>query len=293
MPCLNLDADHVIKRYLSGISANKLSQELGVSAKAIRNCLLRAGVALRSNCNVIDYATVVNLYRSGMSENQIALQLGVSRTCIRQRLIKAGVTPRSQSEAETLKWSQMTAEQRRNQVAAANEACRGRVHSEQERIKRAEVVYRRQLRISHNEQRVAQVLRAHGFSVEQQFPIHTCNIDIAVHPGPIAVEIHGGGWHATPFHRRLLSQKREQLFSRDWALVEFWVDNRCPFDLATNELITLLEQLGRLPSVAGEHWMVLGNRKHPVAVRADGDDVAGVVAPHGSGNDAGLDLGVA
>lgn len=291
-PRLNLDVDYVVERYTAGISANRLAKDLGVSGKAIRNCLLRAGVSLRPKPNP-DIGLVASLYNSGMSENQVAEHLGVARGCVRNRLIKAGITPRTQSESETLKWSQMTVEQRRRQVAGANKAARGRVHSEEERIKRAQAFYRQQTRISHYEQRMAQVLRAHGFAVEQQFPVHTCNIDIAVQPGPIAVEIHGGGWHATPLHRRLLAEKREKLFSRDWALIEVWVDSRFSFTDTADELIALLERLGRLPSVAGEHWVVLGNRKHPVAMRADSDDLPAIYAAHPSSEDSALNRCVA
>ena len=241
----------------------------------------------------LDYGHIVQLYRSGLSENQIAQRLGVARGTIRKRLIKAGITPRSQSEAETLKWSQMTPEQRSLQVAAANEACRGRVRSEQELINRAQLVYDRQLRISDNEQWVAQMLRAHGLAIEQQFPVHTCNIDIAVQPGPIAVEIHGGGWHTTPAHRRLLAQKAEKLFSRGWALIEVWMDRRFCCYRTTDELIALIDELRRLPSVAGEHWMILGNRKHPTRLRADGDHWTCVSTAHPSGKDAAINLSVA
>ena len=291
MPRLSLNADYVVQRYLSGISINKLAQELSVSSKAVTNCLRRAGIALRAKPSP-DLPVVVSLYRSGMSENKIAEHFSVSRGCIRNRLIKAGITPRTQSEAESLKWSQMTAEQRASQVLAANKAARGRVHSEKERIQRAQSIYGRQLRISDMEQRVAQVLRAHGLAVEQQFPVHACNVDIAIHPGPIAVEIHGGGWHSTALHRRLMAQKREQLFSRGWALIEVWVDRRYSFADTTDELIALLDQLGRLPSVSGEHWVVLGNRNQPIALRADSDDIPAVCAADPGRQDATLDLSV-
>lgn len=242
----------------------------------------------------LDYLHIVELYRSGLSENQIAQRLGVARGTIRKRLIKAGITPRSQSEAEALKWAHFTPEQRRRQVASANKACRGRVHSEQERVKRAEVNYVRQLHISANEQRLADMLRARGLAVEQQFPVHTCNVDLALHPGPIAVEVHGGGWHSTDIHRSFLESKREKLFSRGWALIEVWIDGRYRvWDALTDELVTLCDRLGRLPSLSGEHWVVFGNRKVPAAMRADSDDIAAIYRPHCSSNASSDDRRVA
>ena len=240
----------------------------------------------------LDYQHIVELYRSGMSENQIAKQLGVARGTIRKRLIKAGITPRTQSEAESLKWVGMSIEQRSCQVAAAHEATRGRVHSEDEKIRRAQTNYRTGTRISPLEIRVAAVLRAHGLIIEQQFPIHTCNVDLAVHPGSIAVEVHGGGWHSTPTHRRLMAQKAEKLFGDGWALVEVWIDRRFSFERTADELIALIDELRGLPSAAGEHWMILGNRNNPARIRADGDHWTCVGGAHRRSNGAGFNTGV-
>ena len=292
MPQFNLDTAHIIELYQSGHSLNQIAQAMGCSFKPIRARLVKAGIKIRPKPNP-DPAVVASLYLGGMSENQVAQHLGVARGCVRNRLIKAGITPRNQSQSESLKWSQFTAEQRLHQVASANEACRGRVHTEEERIKRAQTRYLRQTHISPNEQRLADMLRARGLTVKQQVAVHTCNVDLSIEPGPIAVEVHGGGWHSTPFHRRLMSSKREQLFSRGWALVEVWIDRRFnPWEAVTDQLVTLCETLCLLPSCEGEHWVVLGNRKTPALFRADSDDVPAVFRPDGCGSGASDDTGV-
>jgi very-short-patch-repair endonuclease/lambda repressor-like predicted transcriptional regulator len=290
---LQLDAENVVQLYQSGMSLGQLAQLNGCSMKGVRNCLTRAGVAIRPKPSP-DIVEVVNLYRSGMSENQVAQQMGVSRGCIRNRLIKAGITPRTQSEAEALKWDHMTAEQRLLQTASAHKATRGRVQSEQERIHRAETRYRKQSHISANEQRMADWLRALGLDVEQQFPIYAYNVDLAIQAGPIAVEIHGGGWHSTDIHAGLMERKRKELFGRGWALVEVWIDNRFNvWGAVADQLITLIDELCELPSLGGEHWVILGNRKTPATLRADSDDLAAVFRPRSSENGAGLDASAA
>jgi hypothetical protein len=290
---LQMDTENVVQLYQSGMSLNKLAQLNGCSFKAIRNCLTRAGVAIRPKPNP-RIAEVARLYNSGLSENQVAQHLGVSRGCIRKRIIEAGITPRTQGEAEALKWSQMTAEQRAHQTRHAHKACRGRVQSQRELIQRAESRYRKQTHISANEQRMAELLRARGLVVEQQFPVYAYNLDLAIQPGPIAVEIHGGGWHSTDFHAGLLERKRKELFSRGWALVEVWIDNRYSvWDQVADHLITLIDKLRGLPSLGSEHWVILGNRKAPAAFRADSDDLPAVFRPRSSENGAGLDASAA
>jgi len=64
--------------------------------------------------------TIRQLYAK-MSENAVANELGVSRTAIQGALRHLGIERRGQSEAEQLKWSQMTPEEREAQVKAAHE----------------------------------------------------------------------------------------------------------------------------------------------------------------------------
>lgn len=63
------------------------------------------------------------LYKSN-SENALAEELGVSRTAIHRALDYCDIERRGQSEAEELKWEQMSDEERQQQVQAAHEATR-------------------------------------------------------------------------------------------------------------------------------------------------------------------------
>jgi len=67
---------------------------------------------------------IAKLYLSGVSENALSKTYNVNRGAIRNRLILQGVQIRNQSEAETLKWSQMDDVQRKNQVKKAHQARR-------------------------------------------------------------------------------------------------------------------------------------------------------------------------
>lgn len=67
--------------------------------------------------------TIERLYRSD-SENKVAEALGVSRTAVQAAIEHLEIDRRGQSEAEQLKWAQMSAEEREQQVRAAHERTR-------------------------------------------------------------------------------------------------------------------------------------------------------------------------
>ena len=58
------------------------------------------------------------------SEKALAERFGVARTAMKAALEEIGTSRRGQSDAEALKWSQMSDEERRKQVEAAHEATR-------------------------------------------------------------------------------------------------------------------------------------------------------------------------
>ena len=129
------DTDDLIRRYQAGESVAKLAREKGVTHKVIARILDNAGVYERGRTNrkPLDADTIVSRYLAGESEKAIADSMDVRRDAIRRRLLKAGVTPRGRSEAELLKWSLITDDQRRQQVSAAHLAMRGRTvpHTQQ------------------------------------------------------------------------------------------------------------------------------------------------------------------
>lgn len=169
---------------------------------------------------------IVKRYVSGVSEKKLADENGFSRTVVRRLLREAGVTPRGRSEAEALKWQQMTARQRKRQVAAAHAATRGRIVSWEEKCLRAATCERIGAHIVPVETKLAKKLRQRGFDVTQQLAVGAYNLDVAVHEPPIAVEIFGGGWHSRGRHKTRHFERTKYLFDEGWAVIIIWVDGR-------------------------------------------------------------------
>lgn len=138
--------DQAIILYESGDPLRVCGEKVGVNEETLRNHFKKRGVKMRiTSQGQPNPKTITNLpensicvaYTHGKSENHIANEYGVSRNVIRRILKKHNVHIRTQSEAEELKWSKMTNEQRESQVVKAHSAVRGRIRSDEELNKMA------------------------------------------------------------------------------------------------------------------------------------------------------------
>lgn len=115
------------------------AKHVGVNEETLRKHFKKHGVVMRKANkggkapNIIEDLPELHIcdyYMGGESENSIANRFKVSRNVIRRILLKHGVQVRSQSQAESLKWSKMTNEQRANQVKKAHDAVTGKPKSD-------------------------------------------------------------------------------------------------------------------------------------------------------------------
>ena len=162
---------------------------------------------------------IVEMYvNDGVSENVIGKYFGVSRGAIRSRLLKACVKIRGRSEAEKLKWSQRTPDQRLEQVRAAHEATKGRIATRQERIKHA-LNRQRECPMSPLETKFLKVFNEVGISVVPEYALDIYNLDFAIPLLKVAIEINGGNWHQSKPKRRYDTGKEVLLSNRGWRLI--------------------------------------------------------------------------
>ena len=214
-----------------------------------------------------DRDDLIKRYVAGCSENQIANECGVSRTVVTRWLREAGIVRRSQSDAERIKWSFMTDECRRAQVARAHAATKGRVRSDAEVARSAASNFRNQTRKGRGEDAVAAICSGFGIAVEQQYPVGRYNIDVAMHELRVAVEVVGNwpkpGGGTVPYRKRV-----EHLFDLDWCIL--WIDatNKRSVDTIAvgKHLLALADAARRNESVAGRQWVI----------RCDGESATGL-----------------
>lgn len=131
---------------------------------------------------------IVSEYNSNKSVNALAKELNVSRNVILQRLHAKGIKQRNRSEAMLLRMSEMSCEERKHLVSAANNAKRGKPNTPEMLHKRALAGKRF---IGKFEQEFYDALTNAGIPVIRQEPFLSYNLDLGC--GNIAVEIHTQG----------------------------------------------------------------------------------------------------
>ena len=210
------NVDKAIELYLAGQTLSEIQATTGVGSTVLHRYRKRRGIPARPT-STLDPDRIVRAYLAGASEYALARENGTSRGPIERILRQAGVERRGCSEAGIVRNAQMTVEERKAQVFAANAAARGRTVSEIEKMRRA---LRNELTESHQsvgEQLLGQMLRERGFDPIPQRCIGVCNVDLAMNP--VAVEVLGGGWHAyKPVH----AHRVPYILDQGWHLVMVW-----------------------------------------------------------------------
>lgn len=257
------DTDNLISRYVGGESPHELAREKGVSYNVIARIMREAGVLRRKSDGKVslDIDEIVSRYLSGESENAIAQSMNVRRDAIRRRLLKAGIEPRGRSEAELLKWSLMSDNQRRQQVSAAHDASRGRTVPHSQQVRMAQGRERTKSHAVAAEYELANLLRNRGYSVALQKAVDIYNIDIAIDSPPVAVEIFGGKWHAVGNHERRFFKRTKYFLNNGWHMIIVWVDGRrYPVGVACADYIAAFaQQLGSDVAGRGQYRVILGD----------------------------------
>lgn len=215
--------------------------------------------------NIIEFTNLSDLlarYQAGESELELAREFKVSRNVIRKRLLDAGITPRSMRQAQIIRASKMSIEDRQLITAAAHAATRGRHRSITERSKGAITRQTKGLGISPVETMLVNMLTERGFkTIIQQKAIGTYNIDIAIESCRVAIEIYGGHWHSADHHALLHAKRTPYILNSGWNLVIIWVDAKhYPLGVgACDYIAALCEKLRFHKPTIGQYHVIRGN----------------------------------
>lgn len=231
--------------------------------------------------NPPDLDNLVKCYLAGESTNRLATRHGVARQAIDRCLRTAGVRLRCRSEAELLKWSRMSDDQRAHQVAAAHATSLGHRRSVDFLIARAASQQRRRANISHHEIVLQSMLTKRGLETGQQVAIGPYNCDLAARP--VAVEVFGGHWHFSGDHLKRMPKRTRYLFDAGWHLLVVVVATGYPLTDATADYVAaFVDEMRRKPPVARQYRMVWGAAE-VIACGSSDDDQLAFVPPFGCG----------
>ena len=165
---------------------------------------------------------IIERYVQGTSENAIAKQYKVSRGTIRQRLVESRVHIRTQSEAEKLKWTYMTLEQREHQIKAYHDKIRGDKRSHESLVKRAKTI-QAYCRLSPLEKLIWKMFELNNVEVVPLYAVDIFNVDFAIPKKKVAFEVNTGNWHKSPRKIAQDAKKAKYLESQGWLIKELRV----------------------------------------------------------------------
>lgn len=238
MKVKEIDIDRLVEEYRNGKTLAELSKLFGIKDETVRRKLLVHGVELRqcrfnSLENLLskgEISSLINLYVvSGISENALAKKFGVGRNAIKGFFKRQGIKRRSQSESETLKWAQMTENQRKNQVKKAHAATKEILLKPETREKAAQTREKKGKFDSAYEMVFYNWLLDLGLSPIVQKAIGRYNCDFAI--DSVAVEIFGGNWHWTGRHLTRLFERTDYLLNAGFHIIIIQVSYQAPLSV--------------------------------------------------------------
>ncbi|WP_373084514.1 hypothetical protein [Zhongshania sp.] len=269
----DFDADYLIHEYAKGRTVADLAREFGVSRKVIKRILQSSGVSTKSNTALdLPDGEIIAMYTGGASENATANHFGISRNVVARILGENGIARRTQSEAESLKWSQMSDEARANQVEAAHKATTGRPLDESHRIAKAEDKAAKGGFDSPDEMALHDMLVRRGCRPELQRRVGVYNCDLTVHP--VAVEVWGGGFHFFGRHAARTPERVRSLFDAGLHVMVVTTYGKTPITEETADCVVRFIEAARAnPAMLRQYRVIRGAGELLAACSSDSDTI--------------------
>jgi very-short-patch-repair endonuclease len=274
------DIDNAIKLYLSGQPLKEILANTGVSRSVFHRARHAQGIPPRQVI-VLPEAEIVGAYEAGESEQSIANRYGVMRAVVRRHLKEAGVHLRTSAEANALRMSRLTSEEKVRLTEAAHDAVRGKSPSGRSLELAAQ---RREQNPWHalqsdGERLFDQWLHGRGLRFTPQKAIGPYNVDFAV--SSVAVEILGGGWHSTKYARHAL--RSPYILDAGWHLLMVWnYEGRSAMrPEAADYLVAFLDEVGSNPTAPRQYRVIAGGGELLAARRREDDEFPLVPPPRG------------
>jgi transposase len=211
-------------------------------------------------------------YLDGISEQAIARQFGVSRNCIRTAIERCGITPRSRKEANSLRMSKLTKEEKKKLTKNANEKVRNGGFNRQTHLKGAITKQSTGSKIGVYESCFAQWVRE--LNPVQQLAINVYNIDIAV--GNLAVEI--DSQTAIPHHCSSTAKRIKHLLSSSFSTLYIRTNCGPVTKRSADYAISMIEEMRRDPSSFPQHRVIDGSGNLLSAHSLNGDELTCIYA---------------
>jgi very-short-patch-repair endonuclease/transposase len=263
---LAVDINYAINLYTSGVPIKEIASKAEVGSSTIIRRMRDAGFQLRSIGESTaltlarragDLSKAVERYVSGETMQKVAADFGVTRRRLEIAVRSAGYTPRTMLQAVGLRYTNMSARERRSITAKANIAKRGRkasIASQERRARTLEVT----LQLASRTDLLLSVwLAQKGIKFTPQKAFGPYNIDIAIEELAVAVEVNGS-WHYFPDRSSTEIKRRNYLLNGGWKLIDVKLGKYLRPSCA-DKIISLLDAMRQNETSWGEHCVIGGD----------------------------------
>ena len=235
----------------------------------------------------VDRDDLISLHSAHLgSVNALAKHFGVSRCVVSRWLDEYEIRPWPLSETLLAISARRSPERRREIVAAANAAARGR-KATGEQLRRAALGREANPRMSRGEVFLLRHLERCGIGVTPQKAIGPYNCDLAF--GSVAVEVHGGNWHAHGYHRLAHDKRSRYILDAGLHLLIVWDQVRAPISSEAGDyVVSFAEFADRNPTIERQYRVIRGSGDEIARGQADDDHLPLVMSQrYANGRGAG------
>lgn len=273
------DIDIVNMYTIRKMPSTKISEFYEISKGYVLKVLKRNNVFMRSIRKEDSTKKIIDAYQSGLSENQTAKKFNVSRSVVRRVLTENKIHIRSQSEAEKLKWSKMTDEQRKHQVKAAHETVKtlDEAYWIKNKINAAKTKEVTHSKVGVFEYEFTKVFNANGFTCQGQFAINVYNIDIFIAPDTV-VEIHVST--ANPHTHKMYVKRIKYLLECGYNVIYIKITKDAFIDIVANKVMRIIEVARINKAFSGKYWMIRGCGELVTVGSFNGNEFSSVLRPN-------------
>ena len=256
------DLRNIAKRIADGETLTAVANDLGVHADNLSKRIKAAGIELKFGAKWIPHNIIeipkeplVSMYKSNWSINRLATHFGVSRNVVERNLKQYCVKLRTQSEAETIKWSLMTPEQRANQVKPAHCATKGRIKSPEVKHRMAIARFKKpsSYHIGVGEKEFKKYIR--GLNLVEDVNFQTVcdfyNIDVTI--GTVAVELSPD---ASRFAKKAYIERIKHLINSYSVCIAITFKSKSAFIGNFDNIIADINFIRRNFTADSRYWMI-------------------------------------
>lgn len=237
-----------------GRTLKSVAESLNLSAGNLRIKLHEVGLSSHNISFDSFREQAVADYVSGMSCLAVAKKYGVPRGVITRELSKHGIKCRTGSEANYIRFSKMTSEQRQQMVRPAHLARQGSHDTEEVLIKKALIKESKTCFFGPCENEFYNALCGVGYEVIRQKAVYIYNVDFMI-DRTIAVELTVG---TVKFQGRASTQKTriKKLSDCGYTVVTITAATEDCFRASLDKIISDLQFISRNPTSSGQYWVI-------------------------------------